>query len=110
MQRNRHNHHLRITKRRLQMPDRLTQYASEHIRSRAYVLILQQVNQVAESTFIASVGSRLDVGLLETPAQTTANFAVFTRKYMGRKKAFPANGAQTTGDWPQLIETGYAHR
>ena len=73
------------------------------------MLILQQMNQIAEPAFIASVGSRLDVGLLETPAEATPYFAVLPGKHMRREKALTANAAQTARNRPHGIEAGDAH-
>ena len=73
------------------------------------MLILQQVDQIAQSAFVASIGGSLDVGLFEAAAKTTADFAVFTRKYMRRKQAFAADRTQTARDRPHRIEASHAH-
>src|ERR1700756_3819888 len=86
---------MRIGPRWLKSGDHFPQHASQHIRRGPYLLVLQHVNQVAQTTLIASIGGSSCKRRLQALAKPAARFPMLAPKGVRRNQAFPAYRAKT---------------
>ena len=101
---------MRIGPRWLESGDHFRQHASQHIRRGPDLLVLEHVNQVAQTTLIASIGGSSRKRRLQALAKPTARFPMLAPKGVRRNQAFPAYRAKTAFYGVDGLEANLANR
>src|SRR4051794_38147798 len=109
MQWHRDNHWL-IGSERIQSVRCLFQHSPENRGSRTHLLILQQVNQLAQATVIASISHGFDEGRSQFSAQTASSFLGSISVSKGSLQPLSADGADCTLNRLNFAQAGLANR
>ena len=110
MQRYGHDRHAIFAKPSLKTDDRFAKHPSQNIRRRSHLLVFQQVDQIAQTTLVATVRCRFGKGRRRTAAQTAQGIAVFADKRVRREETLTANRAEAARNWTHLGEARRADR
>ncbi len=89
-----HGHGVR-RKLRFERCDRLGQHSSKNIGRRAHAAILQQMNQFAQSAFVAAVSGRTRKGRFDAAAQPAPGLACGAGNRIWGKQPLAADGADS---------------
>ena len=110
IQRHGNNHQARIAKERLQFGDHFRQHPAENIGGRPHLLILEQVDEIAEPALITAIGSGLRKYLLNPAAKAAERLGSVPGKGVRGNQALPANPADRASYGANSIQTGSTDR
>ena len=90
---------------RLQRRQRISEHATKDIRSGMYAVVLQEVNQFAQSAVIAAVSDCSLEGTIEAAAHRAPSQSITVAGRVRRKNLLAADGADTSSHRLDFTET-----
>jgi hypothetical protein len=109
MQRHRNDQDLPLLKARLQNRDRFGQHPAEDVGCGADAAVLQKMNQLAESPFIAAVRDGPGEGQLDAATNRADQRLAGLGASISREHALAANGADLATQGQHVFDAALAH-